>query len=159
MASRRTGDGSLRYSLCDHEISDAMKALLIIFLFGSLLTGCQSAPTARTDSPPVAKQGISEMTPAQARPAVEAAYSQFVDVRTPEEFAAGHAYRTRNIPLDTLSASLDKIDKNEPVYLICRTDNRSRQAAKILAEAGFGQLIVITGGTQAWQASGMPMAK
>lgn len=99
------------------------------------------------------------MTPLEARPAVEAAYSQLVDVRTPEEYKMGHARRARNIPLDILSSSFDKIEKNEPVYLICRTDNRSRQAAKILSDAGFGQVVVITGGTQAWESNGLPMEK
>lgn len=99
------------------------------------------------------------MTPAEARPAVEVAYSQLIDVRTPEEFASGHAYRARNIPLETLSANLDKIEKNEPVYIICATGNRSREAAKILVDAGFKQAVNIAGGTEAWRAAGLPMGK
>lgn len=115
-------------------------------------------PTRTTDSTGVvAKTGISEASPAEARPAIEAAYSQFIDVRSPEEYAEGHAYRTRNIPLDTLADNLDKIEKREPVYIICRTDNRSRQAAEILVNAGFSRAIVVTGGTEAWKAAGMPM--
>lgn len=136
-----------------------MKTLTLILLAAIALAACQSAPTTRTDSPPVSKKGVSEMAPLEARPAVEAAYSQLVDVRTPEEFKMGHARRARNIPLDILSSSFDKIEKNEPVYLICRTDNRSRQAAKILSDAGFGQVVVITGGTQAWESNGLPMEK
>lgn len=129
-------------------------------LFSAVLfAGCQSGPTVPTDSPPVSKTGVSEMAPSEAKPAVEAAYSQLVDVRTVEEYKAGHASRARNIPLDILPTSLDKIDKNEPVYLICRTDNRSRQAAKILSNAGFGQIVVITGGTEAWESAGLPMEK
>jgi rhodanese-related sulfurtransferase len=85
--------------------------------------GCQSAPTKKVDSPAVVTTaGVSEISPAAARPAVEAAYSQFIDVRTPEEYAAGHAYRTR-IPVDN----------------------------------GFPQAISISGGTEAWQAAGLPM--
>lgn len=63
----------------------------------------------------------------------------------------------RNIPLDTLLANLDRLEKNEPVYLICATDNRSRQAAQILVDAGFPQAIVVKGGTAAWKALGLPM--
>jgi len=137
-----------------------MKAALLFIFGAALMTGCGSAPIKTVDSPTVAKTaGISEISPEAALPAIEAAYSQFVDVRTPEEYAAGHAYRARNIPLDTLAENLDKIEKNEPVYLICRTDNRSRQAAKILADAGFSQAIVVTGGTNAWQAAQLPMGK
>lgn len=136
-----------------------MKVLTTILLLGVLFAGCQSTPNATTDSPHVAKRGVSEMTPAEARPAVEAAYSQLVDVRTPEEFALGHAYRARNIPLDTLTANLDKIEKNEPVYLICAAGNRSKQGAKILVDAGFSQAVSITGGTEAWKAASLPMEK
>jgi rhodanese-related sulfurtransferase len=121
--------------------------------------GCQSARVRKTDSPPVvAQKGVSEITPAQARPAVEAAYVQFVDVRTPAEFAAGHAYRARNIPLDELMKDLNKLEKNEPVYLICQSGNRSKKAAEMLVEAGFPQAVTITGGTEAWKSAGLPMA-
>ncbi len=119
--------------------------------------GCQSAAVRNIDSPAAIKPGISEMTPAQAQPLVAAAYSQFIDVRTAEEYASGHADRAKNIPLDTLAVNFDKLEKGEPVYIICRTDNRSRQAAKILIDAGFKQAIVVTGGTEAWKAAGLPM--
>lgn len=123
------------------------------------LLGCQSAPTRKIDSPAVVvDKGVSEITPQQARPGVEAAYSQFVDVRTPEEYAAGHAYRARNIPLDQLKNNLDKLEKNEPVYLICQSGRRSKDAAEILVGEGFTQAISIAGGTNAWKEAGFPMA-
>lgn len=136
-----------------------MRYILIgILLFAGFGTaGCQPASVRNTDSPIAVKAGTSEMTPAEAQPLVGAAYSQFIDVRTPEEYASGHADRTKNIPLDTLAANLDKLEKGEPVYIICRTDNRSRQAAKILSDAGFRQSVVIIGGTEAWKAAGLPM--
>jgi len=132
--------------------------IALLTIFG--LTGCRSAPTKKTDSPEVAKTaGIREMTPAEARPGVAAAYSQFIDVRTPEEYAAGHADRANNIPLDTLPDDLDRLEKNEPIYLICQTGRRSMKAAELLKEKGFAQPINIAGGTAAWQAAGLPMGK
>ncbi len=139
-----------------------MKSIIIatITLIAFSLSGCQTAPTKKTDSPSVVtKMGASEISPIEARPAVEAAYSQFVDVRTPEEYASGHADRAINIPLDTLAASLDKLEKNEPVYLICQTGSRSKKAAQILVDAGFSQVISISGGTAAWQTGSLPMVK
>lgn len=136
-----------------------MRVLITIIVTIMWLGACRAAPVKTTDSPEIVKTaGISLITPAEARPAVEAAYSQFVDVRTPEEYAEEHAYRARNIPLDTLAQNLDKLEKNEPVYLICRTDNRSQQAAEILVNAGFKQAIVVKGGTVAWKEAGLPMA-
>ncbi|CAN5293524.1 hypothetical protein BH20ACI2_BH20ACI2_01840 [soil metagenome] len=138
---------------------DIRKALLVV-LTGLLVVGCQTAPTRKVDSPPLVKAaGVSEVSPAQALPAIEAAYSQFIDVRTTEEHAEAHPFRSRNIPLDTLAQNLDIIEKSEPVYIICRTDNRSRQAAEILVRAGFEQAIVVTGGIEAWTAGGLPMGK
>lgn len=128
-------------------------------MFGLLLAACSTAPTRTSDSPAVAKLGVSEMSPTDARPMVEAAYSQFVDVRTPEEFAAGHAIRAKNIPLDKLMENLTAIEKNEPVYLICATGRRSMAAAKMLNEAGYPQTVSIAGGTTAWEAAGLPMQK
>lgn len=139
-----------------------MRSIIIatFVLMAVSVPGCQTAPTTKTDSPAVVtKMGVSEISPAEARPAVEAAYSQFVDVRTPEEYASGHAYRAINIPLDTLAANLDKLEKNEPVYLICQTGSRSKKAAQMLVDAGFSQAISLSGGTSAWQADGLPMTK
>jgi phage shock protein E len=125
-----------------------------------VIVGCQSIPTKTTDSPVVSTQmGVSELTPEQARPAVEAAYSQFVDVRTADEYAGGHAYRARNIPLEELSENLDKLERNEPVYLICRSGRGSKEAAEILVREGFPQVISIAGGTTAWEDAGLPMVK
>ena len=136
-----------------------MRVLILVSIAVIIFTGCASRPTPRPDSPTVVTElGVSEITPEQARPAVEAADSQFVAVRTPEEYAAGHAYRARNIPLDTLMANLDKLEKNEPVYLICQSGRRSMEAARMLNEAGFPQTISIAGGTAAWKAAGLPMA-
>lgn len=139
-----------------------MRYLLIVSLVAaaSFVAGCQAAPHAKTDSPVLtAKTGVVEMSPEQARPGVEAAYAQFIDVRTPEEFASGHAERAKNIPIDQLAANLDMLEKNEPVYLICHSGNRSKKAAQILVDNGFPQAISVAGGTEAWQAAGLPMAK
>lgn len=136
-----------------------MKALLLTLTAALILAGCHVTPTKKTDSPALARTGVSEMTPQEARPAVEAAYSQFIDVRTPGEYASGHAYRARNIPLDELMQNFDKLERNEPVYLICQSGNRSMTAARMLNEAGFPQTINITGGTSAWQEAGLPMVK
>lgn len=135
-----------------------MKYLLVFAIAVIFATGCQNAAMKNTNSgvPNVAAD-IKEASPAEAQKAVSKAYSQFIDVRTPEEYAGGHAARAENIPLDTLTTSFDKLEKNEPVYIICQTGNRSKKAAEILKEAGFKDLVNVSGGTVAWQAAGLPM--
>lgn len=103
--------------------------------------------------------GYRSVTVSEAKPMVDAAYSQFVDVRTADEFKSGHAPRSRNIPLDTLAANLDLLEKNETVILICRTDNRSRQAAELLHRNGFKDVVVVQGGMNAWTEAGFPIVR
>ena len=173
MDGRWTGNRNGRNRLLRHEIRTLpssenrqpdlkkMKSILFTTLFFSsaFLAGCQGA-VKTTDSPMITtRQGVVEMSPAEARLGTDAAYSQFIDVRTPEEYAAGHAYRAKNIPLDTLRDNLDKLEKNEPVYVICQTGRRSKEAAEILNAAGFPQVISITGGTDAWRDAGLPMSQ
>lgn len=137
-----------------------MKYLLLLTVAVSIfwLSACGGATSKNTDSgvPNVASD-IKDVSPAEAQVAVSKAYSQFIDVRTPEEYEAGHAVRTVNIPLDTLTANFAKLEKGEPVYIICETGNRSRKAAEILKGAGFNNVSNITGGTRAWQAANLPM--
>lgn len=135
-----------------------MKFLLVITTAIVLFVGCQKVATKNTDSGVAnVPTDIKEVSPTEAQAAVSKAYSQFIDVRTAEEYAGGHAARAVNIPLDTISSKLDTLEKNEPVYLICQTGNRSKKAAGILKESGFNNVLNVTGGTVAWQAAGLPM--
>ncbi|MEQ1923235.1 MAG: rhodanese-like domain-containing protein [Pyrinomonadaceae bacterium] len=135
-----------------------MKYILLFTTALLLFVGCQSAATKNTDSG-VANipTEIKEVSPAEAQVAVSKAYSQFIDVRTAEEYAGGHAARAVNIPLDTISSKLGTLEKNEPVYVICQTGNRSKKAAAILKEAGFNNVLNVTGGTTAWAEAKLPM--
>ena len=122
------------------------------------LTGCKAANIAKTDSGiPATDNPIKEVSPMEAETAVSKAYSQFIDVGTPEEYSAGHAARAVNIPLDTLPANLDRLEKNEPVYLICESGGRSQQAGAYLKSLGFNNVLNIRGGTAAWRQADLPM--
>ena len=81
-----------------------------------------------------------------------------LDVRTAAEFTAdlGHIAQARNVPLEELPVRLAEFEgrQQRPVRLICRTDRRSAQAARLLAEAGFSDTQVVRGGMTAWRAHG-----
>ncbi len=81
-------------------------------------------------------------------------YLQFVDVRRVAEHANGHAARTINMPLDSLSRELDKLDPKAPTYVICQSGYRSSLGTSILENAGFEKVYNVTGGTNAWVESG-----
>jgi rhodanese-related sulfurtransferase len=131
----------------------------ILLVLALIISGC-SGPVAKLDTPPPAGASagvVNEITPSEALPRVQAAYSQFVDVRTPGEYAGGHAVRAINIPLSELTSKLGRLEKNEPVYLICQSGRRSKEAADILSENGFKWVFNVTGGTNEWSARGLPM--
>lgn len=136
-----------------------MKLLLITALALIFLAGCQAASTAQkpTETPAASATEIKDVSPSAAQAEVSKAYSQFIDVRTIEEYEGGHAARAINIPLDSIAENLDKIKKDEPVYIICQTGNRSKKAAVILTEAGFTNVFNVIGGTAAWQSARLPM--
>ncbi len=75
----------------------------------------------------------------------------FIDVREPSEFESGHIEGMVNVPLSTIEAGNAKLSKDAEIVLICRSGNRSMQAAEILKESGYRQIINVEGGIQSWE--------
>ena len=80
-----------------------------------------------------------------------------LDVRTPAEHAAGHIPGTQfNIDVleaDYTQTALKVLPKDKPVALYCRSGNRSKNAARILAENGY-QVLELGSGFRGWVAAG-----
>lgn len=68
-----------------------------------------------------------------------------LDVRTPEEYAAGHIPGSRNVPLDELHRSELPEDPETPLFVCCLSGARSRQAALLLRQAGYGDVTDLGG--------------
>jgi len=77
-----------------------------------------------------------------------------LDVREPEEFAAGHAPGALLVPLGSLPQSLDRIDRDATVLCICRSGARSARATAFLRDRGI-DAINLEGGMQAWATFGL----
>jgi rhodanese-related sulfurtransferase len=60
-----------------------------------------------------------------------------VDVRTPDEFAAGHIDGALNIPVDQVEARAGELPKDKDIVLYCRSGARSARAKGLLEGAGF----------------------
>ena len=60
-----------------------------------------------------------------------------LDVRTPGEYADGHAEGFVNLPVDDLRERLWEVPVGKPVYVICQSGLRSYIACRILAQQGF----------------------
>lgn len=66
--------------------------------------------------------------------------AQIIDVRTPAEFNGGHVKGAKNVPLQSLSQNLGKINKNKPVITCCASGARSAAAKSILLNSGFTEV-------------------
>lgn len=83
-----------------------------------------------------------------------------LDVRTPVEFREVHVPFARNVPLDRLDplAVSGTPPSGEPVYVICRSGGRGRQACERLIAAGLS-VVNVEGGTLAWADAGLPVVR
>ena len=86
-----------------------------------------------------------------------------LDVRTPAEHAEVHVPDVQLAPLDQLDAtklaSMNGFAKKQPLYNLCRTGNRAKQAAEKLEKSGYAQCCVVEGGTMAWAEAGLPVTR
>ncbi|MER5741494.1 MULTISPECIES: rhodanese-like domain-containing protein [unclassified Streptomyces] len=91
--------------------------------------------------------------------AAELAQGAFaIDVREPDEYAAGHVPGARPAPLSELGAHLAVLPADRLVYVICASGNRSAWAAEHLEAAGF-QAVSVAGGTSGWARAGRPVVR
>jgi phage shock protein E len=66
--------------------------------------------------------------------------AQIIDVRTQGEYAGGHIKGSKNIPLQSLSNGMNKINKDKPVITCCASGMRSASAKSILQNNGFKEV-------------------
>jgi glyoxylase-like metal-dependent hydrolase (beta-lactamase superfamily II)/rhodanese-related sulfurtransferase len=81
---------------------------------------------------------------------------QFLDVRQPGEYGAGHALGAKNLALNSLTKNIDQLDPRIPTFVICQTGYRSSLATSLLENAGFDTVYNVAGGTTAWIEGGFP---
>lgn len=82
-----------------------------------------------------------------------------VDVREPWEFEQGHIPGAVLIPLGDLGRSVDDLDPQQPVAVVCATGSRSQSAAALFGQKGFETVYNVVGGTMRWLQRGLPLEK
>ncbi len=80
---------------------------------------------------------------------------QVLDVRTAEEYAAGHVPGAVLIPHGDVAVRLGELDRTRPVVVYCRSGRRSGLAEGVLREAGF-EVSQLEGSYPAWEAAQLP---
>lgn len=125
----------------------ALALLAAVAFLPRLVQRLRAAPVEVMDIPAL-HAGLAEGT-------------QVLDVRDSGDFAAGHIDGARNIPLPELKQRLAELAdwRDRPVAVVCRTDRRSAQAVKWLAEQGFRRPVLVRDGMQRWQSDGLPLRK
>jgi rhodanese-related sulfurtransferase len=76
-----------------------------------------------------------------------------IDVRTASEFNSGHIKKAINVDFfnaGNFNTYFEKIDKDKPVYVYCRSGARSQKAARKLLKMGFSQVYDLKGGYSSW---------
>ena len=84
---------------------------------------------------------------------------QVIDVREFSEFDSERIANAQLMPLSNFEKHVDEIDDSKPVYLMCRSGNRAKQAAEKLINKGFTDIHVIEGGMAAWSGANLPVVK
>ena len=81
-----------------------------------------------------------------------------IDVRSTEQYDAGHVPGAVNIPLASLGASLDRLpkDKDQPILTVCNRGNISANGMLYLKALGYTRVKSLSGGTNAWKQEGHP---
>ena len=84
-----------------------------------------------------------------------------LDVRTPEEFAAGHVPGAVNISHDVLEERVQELaqHRGQEVVVYCERGARAAQAEAVLAGAGFSAVRHLAGDMAGWRSEGLPIAK
>lgn len=86
-----------------------------------------------------------------------------IDVRTPAEYREVHIDFARLSPLDSLDAKRvmegRRATADEPLYVVCRSGSRAKRARELLLDRGVPSVVVVEGGTLAWEQAGLPVVR
>jgi rhodanese-related sulfurtransferase len=99
-------------------------------------------------------QGIIVLPVAEYKEAISGKQVQLADVRTSQEFKSGHIPNAVNIDFFqpvTFAEKFSNFNKKEPVYIYCRSGNRSLTAARKLLQMGFTKVYDLEGGFMNWR--------
>jgi rhodanese-related sulfurtransferase len=131
-----------------------MRATATAFACFLLLLGSPSfsQSDASPEAPSITPVELQERRDAGAAPVV-------IDVRTAEEYAAGHIPGAVNMPFDQVAERISEVEAPHGVALYCMVGPRARKGEAALLATGHESVLHLEGGMAAWQAAGLPIVE
>ena len=123
-----------------------MKKLLILCMtFICILSGCGNADSVQNTEQ---KSGYKQVSMEEGLELMEADSDYILlDVRRDDEFEEGHIPGAINIPNESIGKEeiAELPDKDQTIYVYCRSGNRSKQASQKLVDLGYTNVIEFGG--------------
>lgn len=124
----------------------SIKYILVLFIVASFAS-CNSQQKKATD-----KNSVVEVVSIEIFENVDTEV-QLIDIRTPEEYNEGYIKNAVNINFfdDDFMEQMSKLNKDEAIYIYCRSGGRSGRASAKLEEAGFTKVYDLGVGMNGWK--------
>ncbi len=125
------------------------KVVTLIIASALILTGCSSTSTP----------AVEHLDSARFADKIVETDVVTLDVRTADEFKAGHINGAINIDVEgnTFDAEIANLDKSKTYAVYCQSGRRSLIAVDKMANAGFGSLFNLENGIANWNTKGLPV--
>ena len=147
------------FSQGESTTAGAATVLTLRSLAGSRALGRSEAHAAGTSIlPRMSETESAEVTPAAASEAI-ADGAVLIDVREKSEYDEAHIPGSVLIPLGQLGTRLDEVPTDRDVYVHCRMGGRSARAVDYLRAVGRANSYNVSGGIEAWEEAGLPVAR
>ncbi len=83
----------------------------------------------------------------------------WVDVRTVEQFQAGHIAQARSVPAGEIEKKAASLPKNKPLVVVGQIGRDANKAVAALRAAGYTDVVALDGGMKAWSDAGLPVTQ
>jgi rhodanese-related sulfurtransferase len=105
--------------------------------------------------------GGKGLSPTEATILINRRKAAVLDLRESEAYKSGHLPGAKRIDAAGLTAAIEKLklDRNNPLILVCDTGAQSRKVIAEVKKLGFAEVAALDGGVQAWKAAALPLVK
>lgn len=96
---------------------------------------------------------VKVLSPELYKERISSGVPVLLDVRTKREYDQGHIQGAKNLDIfqtGKFQSQCELLNRDQPVYLYCRSGNRSRKASRILTRMGFKEIYDLKGGILNW---------